>query len=392
MSQFTFLQPKYVKNFKCDGQRCDAKCCKGWRIDIDAATFEKYEKIESDEKEITSKLKYNEEIECHVVQLDDKNFCPFLTEENLCGIQKKYGENFLSFTCKNFPRRIVNLGNIIEYSLSLSCPLAAELALTSYDAMSLEVQKVPRQKDFSPAQNVPEKIQPYLFFIQTASMFILKIADWTIDQRLAVIGFFWKDVDQLIKENKFNEIATLAKSYTSLNFLEEKGAKIFSEIAFDHKKFLEVVIDGIFKKIYSPDDENYINMRNFFMPTIDGNISIKDAEKNFDDWNFDRENFLGKMNVVFSNYVALEIFYNLYPYRVEGSVAHNFTVLVALYKFVEWEIFMTNASKIELKNVIKDMAEIFREIDTDENFIKKISSAVDGEEDIKEIISAFLIV
>lgn len=55
------IQPKYFKYFKCDGQRCGAKCCKAWNIDIDKNTYKKYAQIESDEKEITSKIKYNEE-------------------------------------------------------------------------------------------------------------------------------------------------------------------------------------------------------------------------------------------------------------------------------------------------------------------------------------------
>ena len=101
--KITLIQPKYVKNFKCDGQSCGAMCCRtSWDIEVDAETFEKYINAESAEKEITSKLKYDEEIKGYVVQLNDKNFCPFLTEENLCVIQKKYGENF----CRTFAKHI----------------------------------------------------------------------------------------------------------------------------------------------------------------------------------------------------------------------------------------------------------------------------------------------
>jgi len=66
---YTYYQPEYVKNFQCDGKKYDARCCKKWAIFI-----------------------------------DEKNFCPFLTEDNLCRLQKNFGEDFLSETCTNYPR------------------------------------------------------------------------------------------------------------------------------------------------------------------------------------------------------------------------------------------------------------------------------------------------
>ena len=42
------LQPKYVADFKCDGFKCNAKCCRNsWRIDIDMETYKKYQRIKN---------------------------------------------------------------------------------------------------------------------------------------------------------------------------------------------------------------------------------------------------------------------------------------------------------------------------------------------------------
>ncbi len=91
----TLIQPQYVKKFKCNGKFCNAECCRTlWAIEVDEETFEKYKKVESSEKELTSKLKYDEERKCHVVQFEEKDYCPFLTEENLCGIQKNTAKIF----------------------------------------------------------------------------------------------------------------------------------------------------------------------------------------------------------------------------------------------------------------------------------------------------------
>ena len=71
MKKFLYFQPEYVGKFKCDGSKCDARCCKGWTITIDAATYKKYSRIKpkSIAKEITSCMKFDSERGAYVVTL-----------------------------------------------------------------------------------------------------------------------------------------------------------------------------------------------------------------------------------------------------------------------------------------------------------------------------------
>ena len=385
------IQPAYVKNFKCDGQRCGAKCCRGWRIDIDAKTFKKYEKIESAEKELTSHINFVEDKKLYCTNLDANLDCPFLTKENLCIIQKEHGENFLSFVCKTYPRNILNIDNFFECSLNLTCPLAAELALTSDDAIILETCEVPVSQESPPTKKIPANVKPYFYLIQVTSMIILKKRNLTIDQRLAGLGIFWRDIDELIKSDKLNEIEPLAKKYMSPKFFEEYGAGIFADINFNHQKFLDGMIDGVLKNMYT--ETLYTKWKNFFMPmTDDGeNISLETAQINFSAWERMRAEFLAKVDTILSNYIANEIFYHIYPYRVEGSFAKNFAVLVAAYKIVEMELFTINLKKVELRNVINSISDISRRLDNNKDYLKKLLSVVEGEEDITKIISTFLV-
>ena len=41
------LYPKYVEDFKCDGTKCNAKCCGHWRIYIDRESYKKYQRIKN---------------------------------------------------------------------------------------------------------------------------------------------------------------------------------------------------------------------------------------------------------------------------------------------------------------------------------------------------------
>ena len=69
--KFLYFQPEYIGKFKCDGSKCDARCCKGWTITIDAATYKKYSKLKpkSIAKEITSRMKFDSECGVYIITL-----------------------------------------------------------------------------------------------------------------------------------------------------------------------------------------------------------------------------------------------------------------------------------------------------------------------------------
>ena len=99
LKNFLYFRPEYVNRFKCDGSKCNARCCKGWLIFIDDQTLEKYSQLES--ADIVEHIKYNETFNRQCVTLDEQGNCPFLTEKNLCRIQLEHGEDFLSLVCKS---------------------------------------------------------------------------------------------------------------------------------------------------------------------------------------------------------------------------------------------------------------------------------------------------
>src|SRR3984957_2636041 len=60
---------------------------------------------------------------------DASGRCPFLSAEQLCGVQKEYGSALLSATCSTYPRALNSVENELEVSLYLSCPQAARQVL-----------------------------------------------------------------------------------------------------------------------------------------------------------------------------------------------------------------------------------------------------------------------
>lgn len=137
--KYLYFQPEYVRKFKCDGSKCNARCCKNWSIEVDAQTYAQYSQIkpEADAQKILAQIEFNSEHKSYRVKMSNQ-VCPFLNEKNLCSLQLNYGENFLSLTCSTFPRFTRNFGKFFERSLSLACPVAAEMILFRDEPMAFE--------------------------------------------------------------------------------------------------------------------------------------------------------------------------------------------------------------------------------------------------------------
>lgn len=102
------LQPEYVEHFQCDGNKCNAKCCKTWRIDIDIDTYKKYQRIKNPivRNKIISSMEPNpiNAGDMMKIKLNSEKACPLICSDNLCYIQRNFGEDALSLTCQVYPR------------------------------------------------------------------------------------------------------------------------------------------------------------------------------------------------------------------------------------------------------------------------------------------------
>ena len=114
-----YLQPNYVEQFFCDGSLCGSRCCKGWRITADAATYEKYRAAdEGDEPGILRHFSKNED-NTAAIMLKENGDCPFLLPDGLCRLQKEHGAEFLSDICFTYPRVIYRLPKVAEEAITV---------------------------------------------------------------------------------------------------------------------------------------------------------------------------------------------------------------------------------------------------------------------------------
>lgn len=179
-----YFQPTYVKNFHCDGQKCRANCCQaGWTIEIDDATYEKYSSM----SDLPQHFVFNDQLNKYCIENNGEGNCPYLRSDKLCSIQKKYGEEFLSETCRQYPRQTFDFGEYFERSLTLVCPIAADAILNSarieFEWLNID-ERVHRQSEiFEP--NVPVEYRSNFFALQRSATEILQRRSLSITDRLS---------------------------------------------------------------------------------------------------------------------------------------------------------------------------------------------------------------
>ena len=324
--KYFYFQPQYVSNFKCDGSKCDAHCCKEeWNIFIDEDTRKQYEQLGA---AVTSHLEFHSDKGEYFIDFGGEKYCPFLNEKKLCRLQLKHGESFLSRTCATYPR-ITNLfGYFLERSLMLSCPLVAEMILFEDEPMKFEFVEVPEAihshggKIFLQRTESSEELRAHIIEIQVAMISILQERTLTLDQRLIVLSFFHDRLGEIFSDFDADALTKLIAAYESKKFLAEQVPRMLRAVTFDAEKFV-----GLMRKLMNEvfGEATMLKNRKFLDTVVDAAPLI--AEKKF---------FVAEHASFFENYLVNELFLNIYPWKFEdGSIAQNFSAFVTEYKFFE---------------------------------------------------------
>ena len=339
------LQPRYVADFQCDGNICNAKCCKGWRIDIDLSTYQKYQRIKNPvmRRKIISSMEPNEIRSGYMqIKLDNTNGCPLICKDNLCYIQRNLGADALSLTCQVYPRVVRYIGDCQLRILSITCPVAAEKALFRPHGMDIDVisskadalWKLALQTD-KMDKNAETQLAANVIL---GGLSILQNAHYTREEKMVILGLFLDKADELkLLSDGAEEISKLALFYNSAEF-KIQIAELFGNWKFystAHGQFLSGILSVLQEK----------------KCFIDVSV-IKEAS-----WRYD-ENYLEFNSIidqqyenVIDNYWQQEFLCHGFPFCLKGSFMHNYFAYLISYKI--WEMYLygyLEAFGGELKN------------------------------------------
>lgn len=140
-----YVRPDYYEEFSCIASDCPDTCCAGWQIMVDEDSLERYQQEKSEYREHLYKgIKWRQ---CSFKQ-DKTGRCYFLREDNLCDMYCNLGQESLCDTCRMYPRHTEEFENVREISLSISCPVVAELLMNRMEPVSFKTWEDDEEEEF----------------------------------------------------------------------------------------------------------------------------------------------------------------------------------------------------------------------------------------------------
>ncbi|GBU20998.1 hypothetical protein R80B4_00885 [Fibrobacteres bacterium R8-0-B4] len=225
----TILQPEYMSKFKCIGSACEDSCCRGWRVSIDKKTFLEYRRVKDEElKALLDKYVKRERKED--VKSDDayarvglvNGNCPFLDAQSLCTIQNKLGYDGLSDVCAIYPRLYKLVDKKLERCATLSCPELARVALFNEEGLVFEeveetpaLGRIPARAPALAPSLTKFAAKPVKFFwdVRLFCLSLLQNREYTLGQRLTLLGMLCRKIDELGKASEVEEIPALLERF-----------------------------------------------------------------------------------------------------------------------------------------------------------------------------------
>lgn len=320
------LYPKYVEDFKCDGTKCNAKCCGHWRIYIDRESYKKYQRIKNPamRRKILSALQPCDVTQGFEVTLGKNLLCPLLCADCLCYIQRNLGEEYLSDVCRIYPRMTRHLGELQINLLSMTCPVAAEHALFSPDGMEIVLGENKFEAAAWKIANINSKKitcsnTMFAANVILGGLSILQNTAYSREQRLVMLGLFLQKANDL-NEN-LDALSELIEYYNSGEFRKE-DAFLWDNWTFyptAHRQFMA----GILKILH---EAGKIVMHR----TLN---NVNDEYENI----YVRERHLLEKNAgtLFDRFLQYEWLYHVFPFAVEGDFLHNYFAFLLNYKIAE---------------------------------------------------------
>lgn len=357
------FMPQYMVDFKCIGSKCTDTCCAGWDINIDKETFEHYEKSNGDLKElINSKYKKNEYSHDFFNEgfmiLKNESRCPFLNENNLCNIHGNIGEEHLCITCTNYPRVFNIVDDIYEKSGLTSCEEICFKALLNKDKMEfvevedeideekVEIRRIIDTESFEKENSLLE----YFWDFRVITINILQNREYIIEERLNILKYVYRKIDELYKENNIEEIEELIENINNaeVNFDKFKGWDFKEDIDFYTLLNSKEILDNIKGIRLKKCVDEYSNGLNYVCDIDNIDHYIKE--------NTSLENDLKNYDYIFENYLVNVVFKDLIPFNKGNNLEDSICELINLYKIIKSYIIgiaLNSQNQVSEKDVIR---------------------------------------
>ena len=343
--------PGYYKNFHCISSECKDNCCVGgWQIDIDEETAEYYSTVNGD---FGKKLRDNIDYDNLCFKLKDGK-CPFLDNNNLCGIYKELGEEHIGIVCDQFPRFTEYFGIVKERGIGLACEEAAKIILT--DRSNFSYSETNTDEDVFDDSEFDSSLADMLMLLRDEFMYVIEKTDYTFNQKMIIIINIATDFQIHINNNDYNSMNKLYKKIKQHDF-NSCFISDFRQISFNEQNMASVWYAYLEQETLGDEWPDFTDKKMDFLHPENSNASENNEHESMKiQYNQAFEEYTKYLNSYYAeNTAELEniLKYYIFRYLLKASYDHDL--------FGKIQLAAANIA------ILRDM-EIYRFIQNGNNF------------------------
>jgi len=378
MDRIKVYQPQYFKKFQCIGSDCRETCCQRWDIAIDEETYGKYMSLEEDTRNGIVKriIVTGQEPFSAKMSFNDQRRCFFLNNRRLCDIQARHGHEYLSHTCRTYPRKYCVVGNEAEAFLSLSCEAAAKVVLFERNIMMFEdcILECEGSMLFNNTLEadkyaVSGNAIDIFWTLRTVSILAAQSRHYRFRVRMLILGIYIKQASELLAEGRHEDIAAHAEKFIErldTEFYDSLSEQVPGKDNLELQFVLGLLNDMSARASLIGD----VSLGRFIANACAGMDISPDGEplESFaDDYNKYYEMYFADKEYILENFVVNHIFSSGFPfnYKFEDSIMKNYRELLVKYNMIKFLLVgvCRNSMKFDKRKVVECVASFSRAYD-----------------------------
>lgn len=383
------FQPKYMTEFKCICSSCTDSCCTGWDINIDEDTYNKYINSNGNFKDLLEGkfIENRNEHDCFnhgFMVLKGESICPFLNENMLCDIHGGFGEENLCITCKSYPRVYNIVDEVYEKSGLPSCIEVCTRAFLNKDKMEfvegaegiLEKEIEIRRIIDTEAFEGTESLIQYFWDIRIISINIMQNRNFSIEERLNILEFFYEQIKELHKLDEFEEIEELLEDFNNetVDYEALRGNEFIESYEFYNSLIEDELVNNIrsvkLKECIKDYKAGILKMNNNSDIYSNDAISLVDIGNSIGKVP-DYAKELEEYQHIFENYLVNQIFKDLVPFNKGENLTDSLKILINSYRIIKAYVIgiaLNSEEEITGEKIIRVIQALSKEIEHNKVF------------------------